>query len=69
MRNVNLVSNIGFGSGSTHKKDKTSVFSKVETQEITEIIHPEFVLAYQEADLLTSKLCLSNINIFEFILT
>lgn len=64
MPNVNLVSNIGFGSSSTHTKDKTSIFSKVEAKEITEIIHPEFILEDQEADLLTSKLCFGNINIF-----
>lgn len=65
MPNVNLVSNIGFGSGSTHTKDKTSVFSKLETQEITEIIHPNFILSDQKADLLTSKILFGNKNIFE----
>ena len=65
MPNKNLVSNIGFDSGSTHTKDKTSVFSKLETQEIIEIIHPTFILSDQEADLLTSKIFFGNINIFE----
>jgi len=37
----------------------------MEAKEITEIIHPEFVLADQEADLLTSKLYFGNKSIFE----
>ena len=65
MPNKNLVSNIGFGSGSTHTKDNTSVFSKLETQEITEIIHPNFILSDQKVDLLTSKIFFGNKNIFE----
>jgi len=65
MPNVNLVSNIGFGSDSTHTKNKNSILSEVEAREITDIIHPNFILADQEADLLTSKLCYDNINIFK----
>jgi len=65
MPNINLVSNIGFGIESTHTQGENSIFSKMKTEEITEIIHPEFVLADQEADLLTSKLCCGNINIFK----
>lgn len=63
MPNVNLVSNIGFNRDSLHTKDENSIFSKMKTEEITEIIHPEFILADQEADLFTSKLCFGNINI------
>jgi len=37
----------------------------MEAKEITEIIHPEFVLADQEADLLTFKILFGNKNIFE----
>jgi hypothetical protein len=65
MPNINLVSNIGFGIESTHTQGENSIFSKMKTEEITEIIHPEFVLADQEADLLTSKLCFGNKSIFE----
>ncbi len=65
MPNDNLVSNIGFDVQSTHTQGENSIFSKMKTEEITEIIHPEFVLADQEADLLTSKLCFGNKNIFE----
>ena len=63
--NINLVSNIGFGSNSTHTKDKSCTFSEMEAREITDIIHPNFALADQEADLLTSKLFFGNKNIFE----
>ena len=62
--NVNLVSNIGFNKEALHTKDENSILSKIEVEEITEIIHPEFILADQKADLLTSKLCFGNINIF-----
>ena len=63
--NVNLVSNIGFSREGLHTKDGNSIFSKMKVEEITEIIHPKFVLADQEADLFTFKLCFSNRNIFE----
>ena len=63
--NVNLVSNIGFGTDSTHTKGESSIFSNMEAEETTEIIHPEFVSADQEADLLTSKFCFGNKSIFE----
>ncbi|MBA7568032.1 hypothetical protein ES708_09751 [subsurface metagenome] len=63
--NVNLVSNIGFSKEALHTKDGNSIFSKTGAKEITEIMHPEFVLADQEADLLTSKLCFGNKNIFD----
>jgi hypothetical protein len=64
MPNKNMVSNIGFGKESLHTKDENSIFSKMKVEEITEIIHPEFVLADQEADFLTSKLFFDNVNIF-----
>ena len=65
MPNVNLVSNIGFGSDSTHTKDKNSILSEVEAREITDIIHPNFISADQEADLLTSKISYGNKHIVE----
>lgn len=61
--NDNLISNIGFGLHSTHTPDENSIFSKMKTKDITEIIHPEFVLVDQEVDLFISKLCFGNINI------
>jgi hypothetical protein len=65
MPNINLVSNIGFNRDSLHTKDENSILSKMKTEGIAEIIHPEFVLVDQEADLLTSKLCFGNISIFK----
>ena len=65
MPNKNLVSNLGFSKEGLHTKDENSIFSEMEVEEITEIIHPEFILADREADFFTSKLCFSNANIFE----
>lgn len=65
MPNVNLVSNIGFGKEASHTKDQNSILSNMKIKNIQKIIHPNFVLADQEADLLTSKLCFGNKNIFE----
>ena len=64
MPNVNMVSNIGFGTDSTHTKDENSIFSNIEAKEIKNIIHPNFVLADQKADLFTSKIFFGNVNIF-----
>jgi len=64
MPNKNLVSNLGFSKEGLHTKDENSIFSKMEIKEIEEIKHANFILADQEADLLTSKLCFGNINIF-----
>lgn len=52
--NVNLVSNIGFGSGSTHTGGK-SKFSNMATREIGSIKHPPFLLKNIEADRYTFK--------------
>ncbi len=51
---VNLVSNIGFGmSNSTHGGgDNWNLYADTETYEMSEIIHPSFVLPDKEADLL-----------------
>lgn len=64
MPNKNMVSNLGFSKENLHTKDENSIFSEMEVEEITEIIHPEFIISDQEADLFTSKLCFRNINIF-----
>jgi hypothetical protein len=63
MPNVNLISNIGFGENSLHTRDENSILSKMKMEEITEIIHPEFVLTDQKADLITSKNYYGNVNI------
>jgi hypothetical protein len=47
--NVNLVSNIGFGSGGTHTFGE-SPYAHMSVKEIGEITHPPFVVRYIEAD-------------------
>ena len=64
MPNVNLVSNIGFGVRSTHTQGENNYLSNMEVKDIKNIIHPNYILINQEADNLTSKICFSNINIF-----
>ena len=51
--NVNLVSNIGFGSDSTHTKEGGSKFANLPTEDLGEIYHPPFVVQHKEADLYT----------------
>ena len=60
MPNVNLVSNIGFSEDALHTKDEKSVFSKIKADEMTKIIHPEFLIIDREADYFTFRLCFSN---------
>ena len=48
--NVNLVSNIGFGSDATHTTDSTSPYSGKQTQSMTQIIHPDEVKVDIAAD-------------------
>ena len=48
--NVNIVSNIGFGSGATHAKDESSRFSNMQTKSINQIIHPQNICADLESD-------------------
>jgi hypothetical protein len=47
--NVNLVSNIGFGDNATHTKVRSSL-ANLRTEEMTNIIHPPFVIQHQDAD-------------------
>ena len=49
---MNLVVPIGFSENATHKSDSFKLYSTVERHEITEIIHPLFILPNKEADLL-----------------
>jgi len=48
--NVNLVSNIGFGVGSTHTKSSEHALSRMPTFPIGTVIHPDFREINQEAD-------------------
>ena len=47
---VNLISNIGFGTHATHTKNEKHPFSMVPTVPIGELSHPEFVFPNREAD-------------------
>ena len=48
--NENLVSNIGFGSKSTHTQDSNSIFANMPVKEILDIAHPTFVIRDHKAD-------------------
>jgi len=64
MPNVNLVLNAGFGLESTHTQVENNYLSNMEVKDIKNIVHPNYILVNQEADNLTSKICFSNLNIF-----
>lgn len=46
----NLVSNIGFGEGATHCLDTEDPRAELESSELTDLIHPEFVLRNWQLD-------------------
>ena len=48
--NVNLVSNIGFGSNSTHTKDKNSKLANIPTKELGTLKYPKIIQLNLEAD-------------------
>lgn len=60
--NINLVSNIGFGSDATHTTQKKSLLSNIPTLDIGEINHPPFVLRNCTADAHTSSHYWGGIN-------
>jgi hypothetical protein len=49
---VNLVLNIGLLGEATHQADSFGLYSTAEREEITEIVHPSFILPNKEADAL-----------------
>ncbi len=51
--NVNLISNIGFGTNATHTLDRNSPFSALETRAIGTLVHPQSTLINTEADIFT----------------
>lgn len=54
--NVNLVSNIGYGTGSTHTADLTSPYSNMAVEAISfPLKHPPIVVQNREADDFTEK--------------
>lgn len=50
MPNVNLISNIGFGTAATHTTDLNDPNANIPTQSIKKIEHPAFVLPNADAD-------------------
>lgn len=52
--NVNLVSNIGFGSEAVHTRD-INKFAMIETKTINSISHPSYILRDLKADSFTEK--------------
>ncbi|QDL07250.1 glycosyltransferase family 2 protein [Brasilonema octagenarum UFV-E1] len=53
---VNLVTNLGFGSEATNTKDSTSPFSNIPTQKIClPLQHPPFVIRHVQADYFIQK--------------
>jgi len=54
--NTNLISNIGFGSDSTHTNQVNHPFANLQPQNITSITHPIFFLPNEEADFFTQQI-------------
>jgi len=54
--NVNLISNIGFGNEATHTGG-SSVFEKMATKDIGELIHPKRIQVDEKADRYVSDAC------------
>lgn len=62
---VNLVSNIGFGSGATHTRGKKSRYCEIPTEDIYfPLRHPPFVIRNTKADDFVQKTNFYNPNIF-----
>jgi len=50
MPNVNLISNIGFGKGSTHTKEVDTPLNKIPLEKISTLIHPKSIIVNEKAD-------------------
>jgi len=59
--NVNLVSNIGFNEDATHTKVVDDILGDMSTEEVQEIIHPDLIVANEEADANYSAFLVKNI--------
>lgn len=66
--NKNLISNIGFDENATHTKDKNSIFSNMELNDLNEIKHPNFVLQDKIADNFTYEKMFKEKNIIQKII-
>ncbi len=53
--NQNLISNIGFRADATHTFDENNYFAELETELMTDLTHPDFVLPTIEADIFTQE--------------
>jgi hypothetical protein len=54
--NVNLISNIGYGSGATHTIEEKSIYSNMPVEEISfPLQHPPFILRDVQADEFTQN--------------
>ncbi|ASU36141.1 nucleotide-diphospho-sugar transferase [Mucilaginibacter xinganensis] len=51
--NVNLISNLGFGTGSTHTVNTDSPYANLPVGSLTKIVHPRYFLPEKQADLFT----------------
>ena len=51
--NVNMITNLGFGTNSTHTVDANSPYANLPAENLTEIIHPQYFLPEKQADLYT----------------
>jgi len=49
--NKNLVTNIGFGEGSTHTTNTNSKFANLPLEQLDKLIHPTAIFSNQKADL------------------
>lgn len=54
--NKSLVSNIGFGPGAVHATNAEDLLANIESCEIGEIIHPDFIIPNRDADICLSEL-------------
>jgi hypothetical protein len=56
LSNVNLISNIGHGAGSTHTTDENSVYSNMPVEAVTfPLKHPPHIIRHRQADDFTEK--------------
>lgn len=63
--NVNLVTNIGFGSQSTHTKDSSHAHAHIPTEEINVISHPQFLMVDRSADQYQLSLSIDDVKSWE----
>lgn len=66
--NTNLISNIGFGAGSTNTWDPNSKYANMQTEAMCfPLKHPKFIIPDVKADDFTDKTLFNQENIFNFL--